>query len=229
MFQIKKNNILLIILKKGKSYVITYIQLRFQSPRPESFAIYKRVSETNDWESYQFYSGDCRSTYNRPNKGLITAENETVALCTDEFSDISPLTGGNVAFSTLESRPNAYYFDHSKQLKEWVTATDIRISLNRLNTYGDDVFGDVRVLRSYFYAISDLAIGGRCECHGHASKCMKYEDSNFETKYKCVCEHNTDGVDCEKCLPFYNNKKWQAAGSGSANACESMKFKTMLN
>ena len=31
---------------------------------------------------------------------------EDRALCTSEFSDISPLTGGNVAFSTLEGRPS---------------------------------------------------------------------------------------------------------------------------
>ena len=40
-------------------------------------------------------------------------------------------------------------------------ATDIRIVLNRINTFRDEVFGDPNVLRSYFYAISDLAIGGR--------------------------------------------------------------------
>ena len=45
--------------------------------------------------------------------------------------------------------------------QEWVTATDIRIVLNRINTFRDEVFGDANVLRSYFYAISDFAVGGR--------------------------------------------------------------------
>jgi len=45
--------------------------------------------------------------------------------------------------------------------QEWVTATDIRIVLNRINTFRDEVFGDTNVLRSYFYAISDFAVGGR--------------------------------------------------------------------
>lgn len=31
-----------------------------------------------------------------------------------------------------------------------------------MNTYGDELFSDERVRRSYYYAISDLAIGGRC-------------------------------------------------------------------
>ena len=40
-----------------------------------------------------------------------------MAFCTDEFSDISPLSGGNVAFSTLEGRPSAYNFDGSPTLQ----------------------------------------------------------------------------------------------------------------
>ena len=42
-----------------------------------------------------------------------------------------------------------------------MTATDIRITLDRLNTFGDEVFGDPKVLKSYFYAVSDFAVGGR--------------------------------------------------------------------
>lgn len=67
---------------------------------------------------YQYYSGSCESTYNKVNRGFIrTGEDEQQALCTDEFSDISPLTGGNVAFSTLEGRPSAYNFDNSPVLQ----------------------------------------------------------------------------------------------------------------
>ena len=51
---------------------------------------------------------------------------EDRALCTSEFSDISPLTGGNVAFATLDGRPGALNFDHNRELQHWVSATDIR-------------------------------------------------------------------------------------------------------
>lgn len=195
----------------GKSFDITYVQIKFYSPRPESFAIYKRVDENSEWIPYQFYSSNCEDMYGLPNKGIIQREKEDVALCTDEFSDIAPLTGGSVAFSTLEGRPSAYEFETSPVLKEWVTATDILISLNRLNTFGDEVFNDPVVLRSYFYAISDIAVGGRCKCNGHAEKCSTYQDNDFEEKYKCECQHNTDGVDCDKCLPFYNDQPWAPA------------------
>ena len=126
-------------------------------------------------------SATCRDTYGLPDSNFVRRDDEKRALCTSEFSDISPLTGGNVAFSTLEGRPSAYNFDESKELQviiwtlvdrnigfnihviyqEFVTATDIRITLDRLNTFGDEVFGDPKVLKSYFYAISDFAVGGR--------------------------------------------------------------------
>lgn len=53
----------------------------------------------------------------------------------------------------------SFLFFPSRQ--EWVTATDIRVTLNRLNTFGDEVFNDPKVLKSYYYAISDFAVGGR--------------------------------------------------------------------
>ncbi|XP_011359503.1 laminin subunit gamma-1 isoform X1 [Pteropus vampyrus] len=203
-------------LHLGKAFDITYVRLKFHTSRPESFAIYKRTREDGRWAPYQYYSGSCENTYLKANRGFIrTGEDEQQALCTDEFSDISPLTGGNVAFSTLEGRPSAYNFDNSPVLQEWVTATDIRVTLNRLNTFGDEVFNDPKVLKSYYYAISDFAVGGRCKCNGHASECVKNEFG----KLVCNCKHNTYGVDCEKCLPFFNDRPWRRATAESAREC----------
>lgn len=102
----------------GKAFDITYVRLKFHTSRPESFAIYKRTREDGPWVPYQYYSGSCENTYSKANRGFIrTGGDEQQALCTDEFSDISPLTGGNVAFSTLEGRPSAYNFDNSPVLQ----------------------------------------------------------------------------------------------------------------
>jgi len=102
----------------GKAFEITYIRLKFYTSRPESFAIYKRTEEGGPWTPYQFYSASCAKTYGKDAKAYIRpGDDERTASCTDEFSDISPLTGGNVAFSTLEGRPSAYNFDQSAVLK----------------------------------------------------------------------------------------------------------------
>uniref|UniRef100_UPI00398E7DE0 laminin subunit gamma-3-like n=1 Tax=Pristiophorus japonicus TaxID=55135 RepID=UPI00398E7DE0 len=203
-------------LALGKAFEITYIRLKFHTSRPESFAIYKRTREGGPWVPYQYYSASCRQTYGATPGGFLRpGDEERVAFCTDEFSDISPLTGGNVAFSTLEGRPSAYSFDTSPMLQEWVTATDLLISLNRLNTFGDDIFHDNRVLRSYYYAISDLSVGGRCKCNGHASECV----TNGLGRLVCDCQHNTTGVDCQKCRPFFHDRPWGRASSEAVNHC----------
>ena len=44
--------------------------------------------------------------------------------------------------------------------------------------------------------ISDLAIGGRCKCNGHASKCTMDVSTG---EMNCDCNHNTAGRECEKC------------------------------
>ncbi len=117
----------------------------------------------------------------------------------------APLSGSSVAFSTLEGRPSAYIFDNSDVLKDWVTATEIKIVLNRLNTFGDEIFNDKQVLKSYYYAISDIAVGARCKCNGHASQCRR---ETSDGPLACVCEHNTAGVDCDRCAPMYNDIPW---------------------
>ena len=44
-------------------------------------------------------------------------ESQDAALCSSEYSDISPLTGGEVPFSTLEGRPDASNFEQSPVLQ----------------------------------------------------------------------------------------------------------------
>lgn len=115
---LSKHELSIFLLSAGKAFDITYVRLKFHTSRPESFAIYKRTYEGGPWVPYQYYSGSCEKTYRKESSGFIrTGEDEQQALCTADFSDISPLTGGNVAFSTLEGRPSAYNFDHSPVLQ----------------------------------------------------------------------------------------------------------------
>ena len=67
---------------------------------------------------------------------------------------------------------------------------------------------------SSFYAINDIAIGGRCKCNGHASQCITKNG-----RLVCDCRHNTDGPNCEKCKAFHLDRPWQRATASSANEC----------
>lgn len=89
----------------------------FESPRPESWGIYKRKNEKSSWEPYQFYSATCRDTYGLPESKETVRGEDTRVLCTSEYSDIVPLSKGTVAFSTLEGRPSAHHFDINPELQ----------------------------------------------------------------------------------------------------------------
>ncbi|KAL3871372.1 hypothetical protein ACJMK2_039377 [Sinanodonta woodiana] len=210
-----------------KQYDVTYIRLKFYSPRPESFALYKRTTADGPWIAYQYYSASCESTYGLPRRGIVSREREDVAVCTDEYSDISPLTAGQVPFSTLEGRPSSTNFENSLVLQEWVTATQIKIVLTRMNTFGDEIFGDPRVLRSYFFSVTDIAVGARCKCNGHGGECYEQLDQNLDRELVCHCEHNTHGKNCEECKPFYNDRPWGRASENDAHECQPCDCKGM--
>lgn len=66
------------------------------------------------------------------------------------------------------------------------------------------------------YAVSDFAVGGRCKCNGHASRCIQGRDGQLA----CDCRHNTAGRDCERCKPFHYDRPWSRATAKDANECK---------
>jgi hypothetical protein len=133
--------------------------------------------------------------------------------------------------------------------QDWQTATDIRVVFTRLfpaasassTSSGTDpaVGGDDAVDASgdaYYYSLADLAVGGRCKCNGHASRCIDVSPvagsaaatgsvsgatngGGSVSRLVCDCRHNTDGDDCERCRPFYYDRPWARATPTRANEC----------
>lgn len=64
-------------------------------------------------------------------------------------------------------------------------------------------------------ALSDVQVGGRCKCNGHASTCRR-DDTG---RAVCVCEHHTAGQDCDVCEDFYCDRPWHRATPTHPNPC----------
>merc|ERR1712241_1437502 len=146
-------------------------------------AIYKSMDHGKTWQPFQYYSADCRAVFGRQQRTPISRANEQEPLCLNEY-DQNDKTSTRIAFSTLADRPSAEDFENSPVLQDWGTATDImvvfpikhyegRIESNSINTNESaEETGALEATESRKYlSVSDLAIGGRCKCNGHASRC----------------------------------------------------------
>ncbi|KAI3378928.1 hypothetical protein SNEBB_010582 [Seison nebaliae] len=212
-------------LKLGKSFHIFYIRLTFRTPRPESMIILRRRCANCSMEPWRFFSASCEQMYSMEDSSKLNYathhRNFDRPRCTSEFSGITPLNDGTVLFAVTKDSNDNEDVDANPAMKEWMRATEIEIRLDRLNTFGDEIFGDTNVLRSYYYAIYDLNVGGRCDCNGHAEQCTRSDgDANTLATYKCVCLHNTDGPDCGQCLPFYQDIAWKQATPDQPFECK---------
>ena len=224
-------------LSLGKKYELTYISLQFCNQKPHSLAIYKSMDHGLSWQPFQYYSGDCREVWERDHRVPINRANEQEALCLDSHITQDP-AGSRIAFSTLADRPSAEDFENSPVLQDWVTATDIKvvfpiqhyegnIESNSINTNQSDEaeeeeeaeLGEKKAEETYsnkYISVSDLAIGGRCKCNGHASRCHRDKQGELT----CACQHNTAGRECEKCKPFHFDRPWGRATQMQPNECK---------
>ena len=39
-------------------------------------------------------------------------------------------------------------------------------------------------------------------------------------RMECMCQHGTDGPNCEMCQPDHNSRRWQRATQDNANECK---------
>uniref|UniRef100_A0A3B3DG62 Netrin 5 n=1 Tax=Oryzias melastigma TaxID=30732 RepID=A0A3B3DG62_ORYME len=214
-------------LPLGRRFEITYISLQFcnqeEPPDPISLSILKSMDYGRSWRPMQHYSSDCVVHFQQPAQTIAqTRHQETDALCSDPRPFQKQKGGAVLAFSALDGRPSSPDFDYSPTLQDWVTATDIRIRRNNnLNTRPG--VRNLQVVQPLTFvspvqpplAISDLQVGGRCKCNGHASRCRR-DDTG---RAVCVCEHHTAGPDCDVCADFYVDRPWHRATPTHPNPC----------
>ncbi|KAL5106292.1 hypothetical protein TcWFU_006562 [Taenia crassiceps] len=300
-------------LSLGKRFEIFYISLQPCGPLPDSIALYKSSDFGRTWKPWQYFSTDCYRAYGLPTSSEYSAQISSANIQEVLCVALKPPTKYNsqgqvsnvIAFSTTIGRSTLQSW--SPALIDWMTMTDLQISLTRFPSRrksggGERGSGDptvvlhrrdrssgqrrvsqkapvfrlgggsgssgrfiradeermqadgsasnssTRWLRdkkkkkeeepegekveeedAVYFAFSDITVGGRCKCNGHANRCVRdriVEKNSVGEEViswgplRCDCQHNTVGADCERCAPGYLDRPWARATNEDANVCK---------
>ena len=211
-----------ITISFNKSYVLTGdIRVTFKFTKPAKMVMEKSTDFGQTWTPLQYFADNCQRKFGMEPSGLNCSIN--AVLCSEKYSDQSE---GALYFSFLNCYTKETFWN--PKIQNLTEATDLRLRLEFPATDGFHVTPQKTNLEKYFYAISDIQVYGRCQCHGHGKNCefperqIKNGQVNYINIPTCLCEHETEGVNCERCKPLYNNKTWMPATSmEEPNRCES--------
>ncbi|XP_022106047.1 laminin subunit beta-1-like isoform X2 [Acanthaster planci] len=195
-------------LMLGDRFLFQGTTLVFRSLRPKSLFIEKSNNFGQAWLALQYYAISCSQTF--PSVPVVEGAVKYLPICEEKYvvGDSSTEIPNSDIQQVQYNPAQKLGMEFSQEaVMRYFTITNIRITLG--------LPGSQTVLRNYF-AVADWEVNGQCLCFGHAEQCQG-EDAS-----ECVCQHNTAGRHCDRCLPLFNNKPWRAAvpGPNSANACE---------
>ncbi|XP_012941612.1 laminin subunit gamma-1, partial [Aplysia californica] len=164
-----------------KAYDITYVNLRFYSPRPESFAIYKRSTEDAPWVPYQFYR--VSSTLSEP---LVSGTyTHMTLLCCKCRKTLSKAT-----------KPNWFSLPHSPPGSQSLQCDDSGQCPCKPGVGGQRCD---RCLPDFY----DFGEYGCRPCTCMAAGSLNNEPRCDSQTGLCQCKENVDGRQCDKCKPGF--------------------------
>ncbi|KAM8757559.1 laminin subunit beta-3 isoform 1-T2 [Acanthopagrus schlegelii] len=193
--------------------------LSFKGPRPSAFIIERTQNNGRTWQPALYLATDCQRAF----PGVPTT---TPLRMDDTFCYTLPPTGTNpyqdhiIQFSPLHQY--AYVpVPNSQKIEDVSGLTGLRVRMTEL---GDVPRLPGRAL-SRFYALNEMRVMGSCMCHGHANRCLPETYNNLlpnsiQVNPQCDCQHNTAGVNCERCADLYNDLPWRPAEEDNTQTCQ---------
>ncbi|PAV75919.1 hypothetical protein WR25_01227 [Diploscapter pachys] len=213
-----------------QEYQVAYVILKMAiSPRPGTWVLEKSLDgkEYMPWQYFAISDAECMRQFGVPATiGVPRFKRDDEVICSSYYSKLLPIEDGEVHVSLVNDRPGVNHTTIvSEELQRFTRARYVRFRLISPRTLNADLMVidrkshriDKSVAKRYFYAISDISIGGQCICHGHAESCPS---DPITGQFKCDCRHNTCGETCDRCCPLFNQLPWKQGTSHDENICQ---------
>ncbi|XP_069765550.1 laminin subunit beta-4 [Narcine bancroftii] len=207
-------------------FQFSHLILSFKTFRPAAMLVEKSSDYGQTWKALQYFAYDCGRFF--PNIPPGPAQRVGDVICDSKYSDLEPSTDGEVVLKALDPHFEIHN-PYSTEIQEQISLTNLRINFTQLHTLGDTRLWrrQARPDEKYYYALYEMVVRGSCFCYGHASHCIPVDNIRGDVFIQqgmvhgqCVCQHNTDGINCERCKDFFNDSPWQPAIGTETNECQ---------